>query len=356
MPATGRPGADMIGKDALEAYLSKAFEGARLIRLERLGSGAHGTGFSLIFDTPGGRKEYILKSLATGGLGHEYPSDRAAVFLLAFNEYGTLPRHVKPLDVLSLQADGSVKSISGGREYFLLMEKAAGVSYFHDLEQMRLKDELDGKDRERILALTDYLKDIHSVKKESKTLYWRKLRDTVGHGECLMGVFDSYPDGVISHQEMAEIEKLCVDWRARLKPLHSRLCQVHGDFHPGNIWFNNGEFVLLDRSRGPWGEAADDVTALTVNYIFYSIMYFNRVKGAFLEALTLFYDSYIGATGDETILSVVAPFYAFRGAVVAHPVFYPRLTLEQRLSILRLVKNILTSGRFEPESVNDYLA
>jgi len=350
------PEAGMIGKDALEAYLTRAYEGTRLIRIERLGSGAHGTGFSLTFDTPGGRKEYILKSLATEGLGHDYPSDRAAVFLLAYNEYGTIPRHVKPLDVLSLQADGSVKSVSGGKEYFLLMEKAEGVSYFHDLEQMSRKDGLDREDREKILALTAYLKEIHSVKKESKTLYWRKLRDTVGHGECLMGVFDSYPDGVISHREMADIEKLCVDWRARLKPLHGRLCQVHGDFHPGNIWFTGNEFVLLDRSRGPWGEAADDVTALTINYIFYSIMFFNRVRGAFLEALRLFFESYVGSTGDEEILSVVAPFYAFRGAVVAHPLFYPKLTLEQRLSILRLVKNILTSERFDPEKVNEYLA
>jgi thiamine kinase-like enzyme len=346
----------VIERDALERYLKKTFEGARLIRFERLGSGVHGTGFSLIFDTSGGQKEYVIKSLATEGLGHDYPSDRAAVFLLAFSEYGTLPEHIKPVDVISLQTDGSVKSISGGQEYFLLMETAEGVSYFHALQDMRQKEKLDREDREKILALTGYLKDIHSVKKESRTLYWRKLRDTVGHGECLMGVFDSYPDGVISYQDMAEIEKLCVDWRARLKPLHRRLCQVHGDFHPGNIWFNNSKFVLLDRSRGPWGEAADDVTALTINYIFYSIMYFNHVKDAFLEALTLFYNNYIEVTEDETILSVVAPFYAFRGAVVAHPVFYPQLTLEQRMSIFRFVKNLLASGKFEPERVNDYLA
>ncbi|GBE36154.1 phosphotransferase enzyme family protein [bacterium BMS3Bbin07] len=346
----------MIERDALEKYLKETYEGTRLVRFERLGSGAHGTGFSLTFDTPGGQKEYVIKSLAAEGLGHDYPSDRAAVFLLAFDEYGTLPRHIKPLDVLSLQADGSVKSISGGQEYFLLMEKAEGVNYFHDLREMRQKEKPDRKDREKILALTAYLKEIHSVKKESRTLYWRKLRDTAGHGECLMGVFDSYPDGVIGYQDMADIEKLCVDWRARLKPLHRRLCQVHGDFHPGNIWFKNNEFVLLDRSRGPWGEAADDVTALTINYIFYSIMYFNHVTDVYLEALTLFYNNYIEATEDETILSVVAPFYAFRGAVVAHPVFYPQLTLEQRMTIFRFVKNVLASGKFEPDRVNDYLA
>jgi len=53
----------VIEKKALEAYLKETFEGARLIRFERLGSGVHGTGFSLIFDTSGGRRNTSLKAL-----------------------------------------------------------------------------------------------------------------------------------------------------------------------------------------------------------------------------------------------------------------------------------------------------
>jgi len=114
-----------------------------------------------------------------------------------------------------------------------------------------------------------YLAEIHAAKKDSKTLYWRKLRDTVGHGECLMGVFDIYPDGAVPYDVMTNIIKKSVDWIYRLKPRYKRLSQIHGDFHPGNIWFKNeDDFILLDRSRGPWGEPADDVTALTINYIF----------------------------------------------------------------------------------------
>ena len=50
-------------------------------------------------------------------------------------------------------------------------------------------------DKKKIRAMAVYLAEIHAMKKDSKTLYWRKLRDTIGHGECLMGVFDTYPDG-----------------------------------------------------------------------------------------------------------------------------------------------------------------
>ncbi len=345
----------MIGKDAIVDYLRQRFGNVRLLEFKRLGQGVHGTGFSLVFDVDNRRHRYVIKDLSPEGLGHDYPSDRAAVFLLAYEEYNKLPRHVKAVDVIALMEDGSVRSIAGGREYFLLMEQAEGVSYFEDLEKMKDSPQLSETDRQKIHTMVEYLAQIHSVKKESRDLYWRKLRDTIGHGECLMGVFDSYPDGVIEYQQMAEIEKACVDWRARLKPLYRRLSQIHGDFHPGNIWFKDGDFVLLDRSRGGWGEPADDLTALSINYIFYSIMYHGTVKGAYLEALQLFYESYIQKTSDEEILNVVPLFYAFRGAVVAHPVFYPQLTLNQRHSIFRFIKNLLQDKAFRYRDPNYYL-
>ncbi len=346
----------MIEKASIETYLKERFGDVRLVEFGELGSGVHGTGFSMTVETPEGKREYVIKDLAPKGLGHDYPSDRAGVFLLAYDEYGNLPNHVKPVDVISLHPDGSVKSISGGKEYFLIMERVEGRNYFNDLEEMKNKDSLSEGDREKISAMVSYLAKIHSKKHTSKDLYWRKIRDTIGHGECLMGVFDSYPDGTLSYEEMAEIEKLCVDWRAVLKSYHHRLCQIHGDFHPGNIWFKDTrDFVLLDRSRGPWGDAADDVTALTINYIFYSIMYHNELRGAYEEALRLFYEEYISATGDRELLKVVPLFYAFRGAVVAHPVFYPELTTEQRRAVFNLMKGLLQEESFSIESINQLL-
>jgi hypothetical protein len=284
------------------------------------------------------------------------------VFLLDLDEYKNLPKHVKAVDVLAEMEDGSVKSIGGGKEYYLLMERGEGVDYFHDLAAFSRKDCLADRDEEKIRAMAAYLAEIHALKKDSKTLYWRKLRDTIGHGECLMGVFDTYPDGVLSYGEMADIIKKSVDWYAKLKPRYQRLSQIHGDFHPGNIWFTSHDpfsqlpdFILLDRSRGPWGEAADDVTALTINYLFYSIKHFGDVRGPYLEGLRLFFDEYGKASGDQAITEVCAPFFAFRGAVVANPVFYPELTLEQRKRIFRFVHNVLDDDCFRIEEVNHYL-
>jgi hypothetical protein len=345
----------MIKREFLEAYLKERFGDVKIIQFERLGAGVHGTGYSLSLETQGWIGDYVIKELSADVRGHVYPSDRAAVFLLAYDEYKRLPKHIKPVDVLSLRDNGEVKSISGGKEYYLLMEKAEGVSYFRDLEGMKEKEKLHRVDRDRLVGLVDYLSNLHSIKKESKIVYWRKIRDIIGHGECLMGVFDSYPDRTLSYGEMADIEKLCVDWRAKLKPMYRRLCQIHGDFHPGNIWFRGADFVLLDRSRGPWGDAADDVTALTINYIFFSIKYHGKVLGAYLEALNLFYREYLHLTDDQAIFSIVAPFYAFRGAVVANPKFYPDLVDERRAMIFRFMKNVLQSETFELDRINDYM-
>jgi aminoglycoside phosphotransferase (APT) family kinase protein len=347
----------MINKKNIERYIKTLFGREALdVNIEKLGEGVQGAGFLIEVKTPGGIRSFVIKGLFPEGLEHDYPADRAGVFLLDLEEFKNLPKHVKAIDVLAEMEDGSIKSIGGGKEYYLLMEKAEGKHYFHDLVRMSEKDRLDTADIEKIQAMTSYLAKIHSVKKESKHLYWRKIRDTIGHGECLMGVFDIYPEGTVSYDEMADIEKKCIDWRARLKSKFKRLCQIHGDFHPGNIWFqNNKDFVLLDRSRGPWGDAADDITALTINYIFFSINKFGKICGPYLEALNLFYDKYITETGDKGLFEVVAPFYAFRGVVVANPVFYPEVTRENRRKILNFVHGVLDDESFKIEKINEYI-
>ncbi len=346
----------MINEKALKAYLLQEFKDVLHIDIRKLGSGVQGSGFLIELQTSAGVKSYVVKTLLKEGLGHDYPSDRAAVFLLDLDEYKNLPHHVKAIDVLSELEEGSIKSIGGGKEYYLLMEQASGTNYFKDLNEFSRKDRLSSQDKEKIKAMTSYLAKIHSVKKDSKTLYWRKLRDTVGHGECLMGVLDTYPEGFLSSRKMADIIKKSVDWIYALKPFYTRLSQIHGDFHPGNIWFRNGhDFILLDRSRGPWGEPADDITALTINYIFFSIKNHGAVKGAYSEGLKLFFDEYIKLSGDKEITRVVAPFFAFRGAVVANPVFYPDLTMKQRKMIFKFVNKILEKRLFNYKKLNNYL-
>ena len=342
-------------------YLQSAF-GAEpgSVRLFALGRGSHGRGYRAAFIQGDARRKVIIKALDKNiGLGHDYPSDRAGVFLLASETYGKFPSHVKALDVLSMQPTGQAVSVAGGAEYYLVMDEGEGVSYFEDLREMRALHELRRQDRGRVSALARFMASIHAKKKDAPELYLRKVRDIIGHGECLMGVFDTYreKDRFTNLREMAAIEKACVDWRMVLKGKTGRLSRVHGDFHPGNILFNGKKsFVLLDRSRGEYGEPADDVTALCINYIFFSLMEHGKMAGAYEEALSLFYDEYIAASKDHAVNEVSAPFYAFRAAVVANPLFYPAVADGVREKLLAFAHGVLRAREFNPAKINSYIS
>jgi thiamine kinase-like enzyme len=204
--------------------------------------------------------------------------------------------------------------------------------------------------------LCDYLVAIHARRESDPGLYTRRIRELVGHGECIFGLADAYvPHPIITSQILEEIERLSVRWRWKLKPRTHRLRQVHGDFHPWNILFRSGaDFQLLDRSRGEYGDPADDVTCLSMNYLFFSLQRSGKLEGA-LETLFLrFWDRYLKQSGDREILSVSAPFFAFRGLVMASPVWYPRLEDVVRRRLLAFMLAVLNADAFDPARVNAY--
>ena len=132
---------------------------------------------------------------------------------------------------------------------------------------------------------------------------------------------------------------------------------MHGDFHPWNILFREGaDFSVLDRSRGEWGDPADDVTCLTLNYFFFSLQRSGRLEGDFERLFRGFWDRYLERSGDAELLEVAAPFFAFRGLVMASPVWYPVLGEAIRAKVLRFVLNVLAAPRFDPARANDYCA
>ena len=135
-----------------------------------------------------------------------------------------------------------------------------------------------------------------------------------------------------------------------------RLSQVHGDFHPWNILFREGtDFTVLDRSRGEWGEPADDLTGLSINYLFYSIQEHGCLKGGFKDLFEVFFDTYTESAKDSEIFKVLQPFFAFRGLVVASPVWYPNLDDSVRTRLVNFIFNMLEIEEFEVGEVNSYL-
>ena len=311
------------------------------------------------FSADGEAKSAVLSSMRTeGGFGHDHFSDRAQILIWQHATFNRLPEHVRSIDCGYFTHDGRLKSAGDAEEYFLLMEEVEGVEYFLDLERIR-KDGATELDVARASALSGYLADIHARKHDSRELYVRRIRDLVGHGECIMGLMDSYPDDLdfITGNELAEIERSCVDWRWKLKSGTDRLCMVHGDFHPWNVMFREGtDFTVLDRSRGEWGEAADDLSSMTTNYIFYSLQEHGRLDHDFKRMYDRFMENYLAETGDWDVLKVIQLFYAFRGLVVASPVWYPNLDRDVRVKLFNFIRNVLSEDEFDYKNVNSYFS
>jgi hypothetical protein len=167
-----------------------------------------------------------------------------------------------------------------------------------------------------------------------------------------MGLADSYPPGY--ERLLEDVEHRLVEWRWRLKGRPERLSQVHGDFHPWNLLFREGtDFTALDRSRGEWGEPADDVACLSLNYLFFSLRRHGRLAGAFEALFRRFWERYLAESGDPGVLETAAPFFAFRGLVMASPVWYPDLDASVRAKLFDFMRRVLDAPRFEPSMASE---
>ncbi len=325
------------------------------------GGKAYGYGIPLFVEyrTRGRKHRVILHTQRPDHFGHEHMADRAAEFLWSHAAFNQLPKHVPSFDVGMLDPQGKPVSLGQAREFFLLTGYVEGKEYGHDLRRIGRSDSLRRIDFQRADALCDYLLSIHKVNGDPPQLYTRRIRELVGHGECIMGLTDSYPRNHpwITPRRLRRIEELAVSWRWRLKDRVHRLRQVHGDFHPWNILFRKGtDFSLLDRSRGQWGEPADDLVALTVNYIFESLQAHGRFWGGLQTLFERFWERYLALSGDEELPSVVAPFIAFRGLVLASPVWYPTVEDQVRRQLFAMIEAVLKEKQFDPTRVNRYIA
>ncbi len=326
-------------------------------------------------------KRFVLRTLAANQFDHHQRSDRAAEILLSFDTFNALPQHSHALDIGIVTNDHRLVSIADGDEFFMMAEYVKGIPYAHDLQRLRDTGEVTGVDLMRARQLAIYLADIHSVGGTDPTLYTRRIRNTLGSGEGIMGLIDSYPIEMcddddrmgdknspkstrakrLEHSSISalwfeEFEKQCVAWRWRLKDKTHRLAQVHGDFHPFNVLFEqDGTMHTLERSRGAWGEPADDVACMAINYLFFSLQRSGELTAPFEQLWNIFWNSYRSRRNDPDLLRVVAPFFAWRALVLASPLWY-NVADSVRYALLGFARAVLQEERFEPALVSHYFA
>ena len=345
----------------LEQLVGSALPGAEILKVTALKSDTAdatmtakdaGYGAPLRIDVrhKGSALSLVLHSATPNPFGHEFRANRAEEMLIAADTFDLVPQHTRVIDVGAYRGDSFV-SLRNTGEFYLLTEYAEGRPYAHDLREIAESARLSPADLMRVDTLVRYLVNLHSIKLPDATLYTRSIRDLLGSGEGIFGIVDGYPehaDGV-SREQLERIEALCLHWRWRLKRHYQRLVRTHGDFHPFNVLFDERSVLrLLDASRGSAGDAADDVAAMAVNYLFFALDNPKSWRSAFQPLWRRFWAEYLEQSRDSGLLGVVAPFIAWRCLVLSNPVWYPQLAGKVRARLLEFVETALGLPSFDP--------
>ena len=348
---------------ALDPLVARLWPGARLLEAVALDPDAavaddthkvagYGLPFRISVQRQDGAIERaVVHFVAQNDFGHDRRADRAAAQLLAWDTFGAIPGHAEALDVGAQARDGSYVSLRDAGELYLVTRWVEGRAYADDLRRIAREATLAPGDLGRVERLARYLAALHARRGGRPEVYRRSIRDLVGSGEGIFGMIDAYPIDTpgADRARLERIEHRCVEWRRRLRDREHRLATIHGDFHPFNVLFGaDDDLVLLDASRGCAGDPADDVTAMAVNFVFFALDHAGAWQGGLAALWRHFWHVYLAESGDEALLEVAAPFFAWRALVVASPAFYPDFPSASRGRLFDLVEQALDARRFDP--------
>lgn len=357
-------------REALDSMVAR-ITGGELVSVRPLGadetvdSTTKGIGYGKplrleIRDPNGAARTLVFHTATANPFGHDLRADRAAEMLIAYDSFAAIPDHVPALDVGAIDGGGELLSLAGFGEFYLVTEYADGALYAEDLRRIAASGATD-RDRARLDRLSGYLAGLHrkTVDDHEGELYRRSLRDLVGSGEGIFGLIDNFPPDVhgAPPARLRAIESACNEWRWKLRDRTHRLRRIHGDFHPFNILFDDADRLsLLDASRGSFGDPANDLTALAINFPFFALGHPGAWARGLGELWYRLWRGYLDASGDRELYEVVAPYLAWRGLVVTNPLWYPDLAPADRHAALSLIEHVLAEGRFDPETAEAMFA
>ena len=152
----------------LESLVTTLYPGARVERVTPLGpdagSGeaakAEGYGVPVRITArlaDGGERDLVFRTMAPNPFGHDRRADRADGMLLAWEQFGRTPDHVRAMDVGAIAADGHCVSLRETGEFYLVTEWADGLPYAEDLRRICRAERCEALDRSRAEGMARWL-------------------------------------------------------------------------------------------------------------------------------------------------------------------------------------------------------
>jgi len=111
--------------------------------------------------------------------------------------------------------------------------------------------------------------------------------------------------------------------------------------------------VLADDGGSDGADPAIGQACMAVNFVFFALGDAAAWRAAFRPLWCEFWDRYLARSRDRELLSVVAPFLAWRLLVLACPIWYPNLPKPARERLLQFAESALDTDCFEPTSADE---